>query len=102
MAVQHEVHEGPVLLRFEVVPELAVALCRLDAPTVRGHDALPPLGDARPEVRVVARAPEQLEVDGESQSGRLRRPRARPSRAVLDPQLRHARAVAHGELDEQG
>ena len=63
--VQDEVDEDPDLLRAEVVAELAAALRLLDARAVRRRDLLLPLLDALAEVRVVAHAPEQLEVDRE-------------------------------------
>ena len=55
----------PELFRGNVVAELAVPLCLLDAGTVRRSELLLPLLDAPAEARVVAHAAEQLEVDGE-------------------------------------
>ena len=100
-AVEHEVDERADLLRVDVVAELAVPLGLLDARTVRRSDLLLPLLDARAEGRVVAHAPEQLEIDREPRRVELHDLAHDRLEAVADPDLGHARVVAHRELDEE-
>ena len=91
----------PISFARDVVAELARALRLLDAGAVRRRDLLLPLLDLARGSRVVPHAAEQLEIDREPGGVELHDLAHDGLESVVDPDLGHARVVAHRELDEE-